>query len=198
MTASLPTPGASSNVWATQLNAFLNVGHNPDGTIPGGSLGYHQYGPNPQVNYQVLSTAGTTWTAMDTTNLTLSITVPSTGNFFVDVGADWAMQSASGLSQATDMFMGLAIHNTTTLICPAQSWWGMDQHPQVGGQHAFHRYYVIGQTPQATLQFDLVMAMSATTDIAFATFYAEDGTVAGGELVTADPAAPITIHAFAM
>ena len=33
MSNSLPTPGGSSNIWASQLNTWLEVAHNTDGTL---------------------------------------------------------------------------------------------------------------------------------------------------------------------
>lgn len=55
MTAHLPTIGASSGVWGDELNEFLGVGHNSDGTIaPAGTDTCVQFNDNGVLGYDLV------------------------------------------------------------------------------------------------------------------------------------------------
>jgi hypothetical protein len=165
-----------TNAWVTQ------------GSIPGTLLATHSYGPGTQFTYNIGSQS--TLTIMDGTNLTLSFVVPASGNVDIVVSADWAFAS-SGLTQATDMFMGIVKHGAVGTIYGLQSWFG-NNNSIVAGANSTHRYNCVGLTP-GPLQIDLATGMSSTAGILFADFYA----VAFGFALSTDPANPIFIQAFA-
>lgn len=159
------------------------------GVNPPNVLAAQLYAPASQQTYNANVGA---LTALDTVNLSVGpFEVPSSGNYFVDVGMDWAYASNGSLSVATDMFLGLALHGTTVPICPIQSWCGSNQPNFVNGAHHAHRYFVTGQTPFSQQQLDLIMGISSTTNISFASFYAWAGSV-----LSNNPTAPALIQVF--
>lgn len=187
----LPTPGGSSNVWATELNNFLNVAHESDGTVKGGLIALVAYSaPTTQITYG----ATTTWAIMDGTHLTVTFTVPASGNVYIDVGMDWAFASV-GLSAPVDVFLGLCAHGSTATIYAAQSWFG-NNNSIVAGAHSTHRYYITGLTPQASVQMDLCIGLSGSPGGGgYADFYVYP--VSGDTVLSNDPAEPVLIQVFA-
>jgi hypothetical protein len=157
---------------------------------PGLILAWTQYGPATETTYNANTS---TLTIMDGTNLTLTVEVPPSGDFYVDVTADWAFGSNGSLNTATDIFLGLVKHADTSTVYQIQSWCGTNQPNFVNGARSTHRYLVTGQTAGSSLQFDLAMGVSSTTDLAFAAFYAQ----ANGGALTTNPVEPILIQAFA-
>jgi hypothetical protein len=181
----LPTVGSSDNTWGTQLNACLTW----LATAPGALLATVQYGPTPQTTYNAV--VGTL-TALDTANLTISFTVPPSGNFYIDVAMDWGYGTTSGNSAVVDMFLGIALHGAlTTLLSPIQSWYGTDMPNVVAGGRDLHRYYSTGNTP-GPIQADLIMGVSNVSAMSWGAFYAS----ASGVL-SSDPTCPALIQAFA-
>jgi hypothetical protein len=173
------TMGADgSNSWATI------------GSIPGVLLATHYYAPSSQVTYNANTT---TLTIMDGTNLTLSFTVPASGNVDIMVSADWAFATVS-VSSAVDMFLAIVKHATVGTIYGLKSWIGNDN-SLVCGANSTHRYNLTGLTP-GLMQIDLAMGCSGSIGGggSFANFYA--GTLPVGAL-TSDPSNPIFIQAFA-
>lgn len=145
------------------------------------------YGPAAEKTFNANTT---TLTVMDAANLTLSLTVPASGNVDIDVSADWAFATV-GVSSAVDLFMGIVKHGAVGTIYGLKSWFG-NNNSIVAGANSTHRYNLTGLTPGA-LQIDLAMGCSGSLGAGgFAAFYAQ---ALGGALST-DPVSPIVIQAF--
>lgn len=150
-------------------------------------LAAHSYGPATQVTYNANST---TLAIMDGTNLTLSLTVPASGNVDIDVSADWAF-ATDAVTSAVDVFLGIVKHGAVGTIYGLKSWCGNNDSLVIGANDT-HRYNLTGLTPGA-LQVDLAMGCSGPLGTGgFAAFYA----VALGGALTTDPGNPIVMQAF--
>lgn len=150
-------------------------------------LAAHSYGPATEATYNANTT---TLTVMDATNLTLSLTVPASGNVDIDVSADWAFATVA-VTSAVDIFMGIVKHGAVGTVYGLKSWFG-NNNSIVAGANDTHRYNLTGLTPGA-LQVDLAMGVSGPLGTGgFAAFYA----VALGGALSTDPANPIVIQAF--
>jgi hypothetical protein len=174
--ANLSMGADGSNAWVTQ------------GSIPGTLLASHSYSPGTEQTYNANTT---TLTIMDGTNLTLSFTVPASGNVDVVVSMDFAFATVS-VGAAVDMFMGIVKHATVGTVYGLKSWFGNNSSIVVG-YNATHRYNLTGLTPGA-LQIDLAMGCSGSLGSGgFAAFYASTFSTS----LTSDPVNPAWIQAFA-
>ena len=179
----MPQPGSVPVATGGGQNSVWDV-------APGGLLATVCYAPVAPVMYTATYPAG----VLDADNLTIAFDVPSSGNFYIDVGIDWSLSPTIAFTSVADLFLGVALHGTNagTLLAPMHSVGGAGAPiPSVAGGYGHHRFYVSGYTPGA-LQADLCMCMSDITNVSGA-FYSGPG----NQPIWVDPTAPTLIQAFA-
>lgn len=136
------------------------------------------------------SVASTTPTALDTTNATISFTVPASGNVDINVSGVGAI-SEGAASPLTTLALMLLNHSGGTQVGSNAEALSNGADSTTGVTGFFARFHLTGLTPGA-LQLDLAAAVSATSGIT-----ATIATNAFTGAPAAGAAQPLLIQAFA-